>query len=532
MARINRNVLGYVGLLLHTAAAMGTVGLAVAAGFGQWPLLPGFGVVIIVAGAVGQLLWRLRDKDQSVRSGATMVSVAIAWMLLGILTAVPFLMAADSYESASHYADPFNAWFEAISGVTSTGLTITARPDLLPEGLQFWRSLLEWVGGAGLVLMVLALVEKVEDDYALYQAEARTRRIGDDVAQTVRSIWWIYLVFTAGAIGLMMLVGLGWWEAVNHGLTGIATGGFTIHGEGFAAYSTGPKLAMVAIMLLGAMSFSIHHSVLRRGNLRCLIAETQMKTFWIMLVAGTAGISAIVYLRGEGETWVDILFGWVSAMTTCGFSSTDHNEWPSGAIVLLIFAMFIGGAAGSTAGGAKLRRIGYLSKGIIWRMRSAWLTEDEHVTYRLDGKKIDEDEAVHRLHSAGVTLALFLLTLIVGTFALLLVLPQDVALSTALFESASALGSGGLSSGLTNAGLNWQAKLVLILLMWMGRLEIMSVFVLVAVPIRSTRLLTSRLVRLPFEYVEDDDNSDNRDADEPSVDSSTGVDSSDQTDRS
>ncbi len=499
MARINRNMISYIGLLLHTAPAMATAGALVAVAFGQWPLLIGFGAMLALGGGLGQLLWRSCRTEQSSCSGASMMAVAISWLLLSGLSAIPFYFAAGSYPEAGHFADPFNAWFEAMSGVTSTGLTVSLRPELLPEGLQFWRSLLEWVGGAGLVLMVLALIEKVEDDYALYQAEARSRRIGDDVANTVRQIWWIYLVFTAGAIGLMLATGLDWWASINHGLTGIATGGFTLRGESFAVYGPGAKLAMVGVMVLGAISFSVHHSLLRHRDVGALLRQTQMKALWGLWLAGTAGMLAVIHLRGSGARWIDVLFNWTSAVTTCGFSASDHTLWPSGAVLLLVFAMFIGGSAGSTAGGVKLRRVGYLLKGVLWRMRTAWVQQSDQIVYRLDGRELDEDEAVHRLHSAGVSLALFLITLIIGTFTLLLVLPTDVPLETALFEAASALGSVGLSSGMTSPQLAWPAKLVLVLLMWMGRLEIMSVFILLAAPIQGTTRLTSRLARLPVQ---------------------------------
>jgi trk system potassium uptake protein TrkH len=503
MARINRNMISYIGLLLHTAPAMAGAGALVAMAFGQWPLLIGFGVMILVGGGLGQLLWRSCRTEQSSCSGASMMAVAISWLLLSGLSAIPFYLAAGPYPAAGHFADPFNAWFEAISGVTSTGLTVSERPELLPEGLQFWRSLLEWIGGAGLVLMVLALIEKVEDDYALYQAEARSRRIGDDVADTVRRIWWIYLAFTAGAIGLMLATGLDWWAAINHGLTGIATGGFTIQGESFAVYGAATKLAMVGVMVLGAISFSVHYALLRHRDVGSLLRPTQMKTFWCMWIAGTTGLLAVISIRGGSAAWIDVLFNWTSAVTTCGFRASNHTLWPSGAVLLLVFAMFIGGSAGSTAGGVKLRRVGYLLKGVLWRMRTAWLRQPDQMVYRLDGRDLDEDEVVHRLHSAGVSLALFLITLIVGTFTLLLVLPTDVPLETALFEAASALSSVGLSSGMTSPRLAWQGKLVLGLLMWMGRLEIMSVFILLAAPIQSTTRLTSRLAQLPVQAGEE-----------------------------
>ena len=486
-----KTVLRDVGLFLHIPAIMAVVSLPVCLIARETYALIPLIICAIASVAIGQLLYRLTKSKGSSRISHAMATAAIGWLLLPLFGSIPILLTANASNIAPdlsttilRFQDPWNAIFEAYSGFTSTGLSMATNYSEIPHTLQWWRSLMQWVGGVGVIVLVISILEPSTEPDRLYNAEGRSQRIGLTLNQTVKHIWWIYLIYTVGSIFLFRIVGMTWWEALNHGMTGIATGGFSVTQNSIGNYGMGVKLAVIAVMTLGAISFSAHYQVLRRRKLSAFWADDQHRALWILLLGGTFLLWGLNRQTLENVSFIDTVFQWSSALGTCGFGTVSVESWEGGAKLLMTLAMLIGGAAGSTAGGIKLTRFVIVVKAIIWRFRRISLLPHEMMRYELDGKVITESEANRRVEAAAVLAILWLLVVTVGVFILQFIEFPSHNLIDVIFEAASATSGVGISAGITHPDMPWVGKLTLICLMWMGRLEIISAMLLFSLPIK------------------------------------------------
>ena len=414
-----------------------------------------------------------------------MVTVAFAWLVVGLLGSVPFwvvaIIAHDGTEVAKAYASPIGAIFEGFSGFTSCGLTMSGRPDLLPISLQWWRSLLEWVGGVGVVVLALALTDTDSDPDELFEAEARSTPHQDIRCVAIR-IWKVYVAYTALVVLALWTTGMRPWEAVNHGLTAISTGGFAITPSGFGGYGLAPLIVTIVAMVLGATSFNLHATLWLDRDRRAWTRNTQLRWLGGGLISGALLLFAVSRAGGDAGSGVHVVFQWVSALCTCGFSAIDLSRWSAAALLLLMVAMTVGGAAGSTAGGLKLSRIAWIAKGIVRRVVETINGKPSLRPYAEDGNVIDVTRGRRQIRRAGSMLALWICTLAVGSLLLMILLPEQNP-HHVVFEAVSATGGVGLSTGVTRASLPPAAKLILVALMWMGRLEIVAILALVCQPL-------------------------------------------------
>jgi len=452
----------------------------------RYALIP-FAVTAVAALLPGQLLYWTFRRAPEMQLRHAMVTVTLAWVLIPLVGMLPFLLIAGHLAgqpgtpaTVTAFAELWNALFEAVSGFTSTGLSVAVQPSALPKGLQWWRSVMEWVGGVGVIVLMLAVFHHSAEAGRLLYSEARDKKILPDVSATVRTTWWVFLLYTAAGVLLLRLAGMPWWEALNYGMTGIATGGFGVTDGSMAAYGAGPRLAMMLLMLLGAISFAVHYKVLVKGQVSLLWNDPESRALFVLLACG-AGLVVLENLWARGmPLWFDSVFQWVSALCTAGFSTVSLSEWSISAQLLLVLGMVIGGAAGATTGGLKLRRVLWLARAAFYRIERVSL----HPWLLMEHKPLAEAEerGLSGPHiEAAVTFAsLWALTIAFGTLALLHFAGPAATLNGVLFEVASALGNVGLSSGITTPDLHWGGKLTLILIMWMGRLEILPVLVLLS----------------------------------------------------
>ncbi len=452
----------------------------------EWFAVLPFLYSLAIASLLALLLYILGKKNDEVSTKQTLLSVAISWGLIAIIGGLPLWFTALALGDAAtptvgYFGDPLNSMFEGFSGFTSAGLTMTIRESELPASLQWWRSFIEWTGGLGLIVFAVALLEPFQDQYALYQAEGRQTRIRLTATRTVRRICIIYGLYTAASVILLRVTGMNWWAALNHSMTAIATGGFSVTDSSMAAYSAPIKLAVVLVMIMGAIAFERHDRFLS-GKLSALWQDRQHRLLLILIASGCI-FTAVEQFSDSGQFgWVDNIFQWTSALTTCGFSAQSVQFMSTNNKLLLSLAMVIGGAVGSTAGGIKLARVLALAEGILWHFRKPGLTQHQTYVRRINDKVLDPDQASRQVESAAVLLALWLLCLIVCVLVLVKIVPNEYTLSDVIFESTSALGAAGLSSGITGPSLHWLGKCALMLMMWMGRLEIIPVVMLLTVP--------------------------------------------------
>ncbi|MGF1480036.1 MAG: TrkH family potassium uptake protein [Cyanophyceae cyanobacterium] len=494
-----QTILRNTGRLLHIPSVMALLTLPICLIFQEYGNILPFLLTSGVAFAVGQLLFRLFRRRTDVYLREAMLIVAISWAAIPLVSALPFVLIASQSEppltplSLLDFQNPLNAIFESMSGFTSTGLSMATSPSNLPHSLQWWRSFMEWVGGVGIAILILSILEPTIDEDKLYSAEGRSKKIGDTIKGTVQRIWKIYLLYTALGILLLRVAGMPWWDSINHAMAAIATGGFSIKDDSIGSYSPLIQLAVIPIMIAGAISFYTHYYFLRRRRLSALWIDTQHRFLWALLAAGTLILAVENYWFEGSFLWLDSVFQWVSALGTCGYNTVTIQDWSAVVKVWLCFALIVGAAAGSTVGGIKMSRLAALCKGVLWRFKRIVRQPQAPIRYRIDSQELSEQEANDRVRGASVLSLLWLAMLFLGTVILLHVVSPQYSTVDVFFEAASALGGVGLSTGITGPDLHWLGKVMLTVYMWMGRLEIIPVLILLSTllqgfePVKSTQ---------------------------------------------
>ncbi len=452
----------------------------------EWFAVLLFLASLAITSLLALLFHVLGKQSVDVPMNQTLISVGLSWGLIAAIGGLPLwftamAMGATAPPTVIHFGNLLNALFEGFSGFTSTGLTMVVRESQLPACLQWWRSLMEWVGGLGLIVLAIALLEPLQDQYALYQAEARQMRLRLTATRTVRRICTIYSLYTVASVILFRVVGMSWWEALNHAMAAISTGGFSVTDNSIGIYGTPVKLAVILVMVIGAIAFDRHDQFLR-GKLCALWQDRQHRLLLFLLMVGGVLVAAEHYSFSGRFDWTDSVFQWASALTTCGFGTQSIQLMSSTNKLLLSLAMIIGGAAGSTVGGIKVSRVLALGEGVFWHFRKSKLTPHQTYVRQINVKVLDPEQASRQVEEAAVVLVLWLSCLLVSVLVLLRLVPGEYTLSDVIFESASALGAAGLSTGISGPSLHWLGKCTLMLMMWAGRLEIIPVAMLLAAP--------------------------------------------------
>jgi len=489
---------------------MMVVSVVVAAVNREFFAVPAFLGSAVVTGGVGTTLARwFRDADAPGKADA-MVTAATAWAVVGVLGSLPFLsiawtMAIDPYPAwlntppmdptTAVFQRPLDAVFESMSGFTGTGLTVATVEEELPRSLHWWRSFIEWIGGVGVIVLTVAILRRAgaSGSYTLYESEARSEKIHPSIVTTVREIWKIFLGLTIGSIILYLLVGMPPWDAINHAMTGVATGGFSVHADSIGHYDS-PLIeyATVPIMTAGSIAFPVHYLIFK-GELRNFYRDLQ--TRWVFVWFGTGSLVLTGLLLAEGqytsleETFRAGLFQFVSATSNAGFGTVAigggaERVWGTEATLFACVGMLTGAAAGSTVSGLKLIRVITLIRGTVWQIQAVFRPESAVRYLRIGDRKLDETQAQQEYAEAAVVFFLWIAFLVIGVGALLRILPSDYQLEYVIFEVMSAQSNVGLSAGITGAEMPEAAKAVLIVNMWVGRLEIIPVAVLVGTVFR------------------------------------------------
>ena len=437
-----------------------------------------------------------------------MMVAATGWAAVGIFGSLPFILIAwtiaidpaglgaptltgRAASTIAAFQNPLNALFESMSGFTGTGLTMTDNEAALPRTLQWWRTIIEWVGGVGVIVLTTAILARPgSGSLTLYESEARSEKIHPSIISTVRTIWWIFILFTFTSILILWLAGMPIWGAINHGMTGLSTGGFSITDNSIATYDSALiDFALVPVMMLGSIAFPIHYLILS-GELKNIY--TDLQTRWIagFFTGGSILLTGIVYIRGTYDSLFEALryglFQFISAMSCTGFqtavaaTNVALGRWPMAGQLTVAFGMIVGAAAGSTVGGIKLIRLATLLKGVRFRIVDVFYPETAVRRLKINNRRLTETEASQEFEEAAIIALLWLLFLLLGAAVLIAVLPAgDYTLENILFEVASAQGNVGLSAGITGPeSLPTIGKVMFLFNMWIGRLEIIPVLVL------------------------------------------------------
>ncbi|OGP94463.1 MAG: potassium transporter [Deltaproteobacteria bacterium RBG_16_47_11] len=411
--------------------------------------------------------------ELTVREG--FLSVSLSWITLSLFGSIPFM--------ASGFIPDFtDAFFETMSGFTTTGATILEDIEALPKSLLVWRNMTQWLGGMGVIALAVAILPFLgAGGLQLFRAEVPgpiKDKISPRISETAKILWGVYLLFTFVEIILLMIGGLSFFESLCTTFGTLATGGFCPRNASIGAYAS-PYVQYVIIlfMFIAGVNFSLHYWAFRRG-LKPYFANPEFRFFTWVIISAFVCIIAIRFLHGEslGEDLLrSTLFQTVSIVTTTGFVTHDYEKWPLVTRLVLLGLMFIGGCTSSTGGGIKNVRIEVLLKFIGSEVRKIF---QHHGVFPV---KIGDRPVPENVVSNIV--AFIVLYLLIASFGVLFMAGLGLDLDTSVGAVAATLGNVGPGIGTVGAIENYShipivGKWGLSILMLIGRLEIFTVLVI------------------------------------------------------
>ncbi|MBE6512314.1 MAG: TrkH family potassium uptake protein [Methanobrevibacter olleyae] len=454
-------VLHYLGYIMQGLGVILLIPILVALIYGEYIKVSAFLIPCFISFLLGTLFTKKFKNYNKLRLKHGMLISSFAWLWASMIGASIMTLSLDI-----HFVD---ALFENMSAWTGSGMTFFVNVEILPKSILFLRSLEQWIGGLGIVIIFIGiLIRSGTAASRLYKSEAREEKIKPNIANTLRKALEIYLIYTAAGIVLYILAGLPIFDAINLTFTSISTGGMSIKNANVGFYQDSlVYLITMSLMILGATSFSIHYKIVKTKG-KSVFKDVQFQLM-ICLIA----IASAFILLANNTVPIEELFTIVSAITTTGANVVPPYElatWSSASLIVLMVLMLIGGSSGSTGGGLKLIRIITVLKGMNLTVTNLVSPEGRVVSTKIGGKKINERE----IKEASAYIVIFLMFLVCGWIVMTL---YGYDPFTALFDVISIQSNNGLSTGIVFGGLPIPLKLTLIFLMWIGRLEIIPVLV-------------------------------------------------------
>lgn len=481
-----KHILYMTGKTLSGIGLIETIALLTSLIFKEWnmafSLMIGIGAFFIV-GFLFILIGRDTKQDR-ISWGAGMSMVALTWILGGFISAIPCYL-------SGHFASYLDAFFEVMSGYTTTGLVLIQDLDHAPMGLNMWRHLITFLGGQGMIVMALSfLTTGLKGLFKVYVGEARDEQIFPNVMHTARIIWYVailYLVLGTAALTIVgILIGLPLDMAFFRGLWMFMgawdTAGFAPQSQNAMYFhSLAYEVLSMMIMILGTINFALHYFILT-GNYKEIVKNIEIKSLFV-----TINLLFLIGAIGLKNNYQDgilifrkVYYHFVSAHTGTGFATLYSNqffyEWSDTAIIAIVIAMLAGGSVCSTAGGIKALRIGIIANALVNDIKKIIRPDSAIVVEKFHHLKevVLNDKLVR---NASIIILFYILTFTIGTMAGTL---YGYPLKQSMFESASALGNVGLSAGITLPSMPDGLKVIYILMMWAGRLEFISIIALIA----------------------------------------------------
>ncbi|WP_440951540.1 TrkH family potassium uptake protein [Methanococcoides sp. FTZ1] len=454
-------VVKYIGYYLIAFAFVLFVPAIAALILGYMEGVVDYGLTSVVVFIIGYLIYRsLPDYDLEAKDA--LIIVALVFPISAFLSAIPMSLTTGM---------PFiDAYFESVSAVTTTGLSV-APPDVGPLFL-FSRSWGQWVGGIGIILVVLSvLISPGTTASRIYKANYGDMKIRPTVIATTRTLGKVYIIITLISVVLLLISGMSLFDSICHALCCVSTGGFSTRAASIGAYGGTLVPASISVScLLGAVSFVLYPSLLR--NPGKVLKNVELRYFLTFITVGSMVFAFTIAGENMGYGLIPkSLFQVISAITTAGFSTMDLSILSEASIAVLIFMMWMGGNVGSTAGGIKIFRIVLLLKVVHNVLLRLFLPREAITPIKIEDHVIESDE----IYNLVTFMLLYTLILIVSSFIFML---YGTNMGNSLFEVSSALSTVGLSTGTTSAAMPIVLKFVLIFDMLFGRIEIIPLLLL------------------------------------------------------
>jgi len=434
---------------------------------------------------IGIPVWLFTRKSRSLNNKDGFAIVTLAWLLIALAGAMPFYLSG----AIPNFTD---AWFESMSGVTTTGASIIGNPNTLPHlpngieslthGVLYWRSFIQWIGGMGIIVFTIAILPLLgAGGVQLFKAEVPgpvADKIRPRVKETAKILWMVYVGLTAAEAILLSISGMPWFDAICHAFTTMPTGGFSTQNASIAAYAN-PAIHYIIIlfMFIAGVNFTLHFRALT-GNIKLCFKDPEFLTYIGITFAATLFIFLnIASAQGDWthDNFLSSLFQSVSILTTTGYGSADYEIWPFFSQYLILILMFIGGMGGSTGGGMKVARIILLVKYAATETRRM-LHSRAIIPIRIGDRYIGEDVVRN-------TLGFFLFYMSIFGITALILTTLNLDIESAIGAAASAIGNIGPGLGAFGPTDNYAllhpiGKWMLTFCMLLGRLEIFTIMVL------------------------------------------------------
>ena len=479
-----------VGTLLTYLSLSVLLPIAFAIGYSEkvWPFVAA-GAIMAAIG-LGVRYATRGEHRLGIREG--FLVVALTWLAAAAFGALPYILSGNAQVD-----QPIDAFFEGMSGFSTTGGSIVTNVEALPRSLAIWRQFTQWLGGIGIIVLALAVLPRLrvggrqllEHEMPGPEIETLSTRIRD----TARRVWALYIALTA--VLFLLLLGLGAsgideamspFQAFAHALTTIPTAGFSTKTNSIEAFAPATQWVIVLFMILGGLNFALMYRTFVRRQPRALARDAEARLYVSLLVVGAAIVVIEIWTEevlGRADALRAGIFTAVSTMTTTGFSVADYNAWPALALMTIVGLMFVGGSAGSTTGSVKVVRHLLLGK-ILRREIDQTLHPELVLPVRLNRRVVDE----RTLRAISSFVLLYIGIFIIGA-ALLAIDAARTGLALSPFDavsvSASMLSNVGPAFGIGGPLGSFEpfsdfSKLLMIGLMWLGRLEIVPIVVLVS----------------------------------------------------
>ncbi|HMP77614.1 MAG TPA: TrkH family potassium uptake protein [Kiritimatiellia bacterium] len=434
----------------------------------------GFALSAAISLVLGSILWTFTrgTVDLNRRDGVGIVT--FGWLLCTLLGAIPFMMTG----AIPHPAD---AWFESVSGFTTTGASVMTALDAAPRSVLLWRAMSQFFGGMGILVLCVAILPLLgSGGMQIYRAEAAgpsKDRLTPRIANTAKLLWAVYVGLAIVLLGLLYGMGMSGFDAVCHALSTVATGGFSTRDASIAAFQN-PAIewTIIVFMFLGGINFALHWRLLR-GDWGAWVRDAEWRLYAGVILLAIVIIGINTGSASYDDFWTGlrgIAFSVVSVITTTGFGTDDFAQWPALSQYVLLLLMFLGGCAGSTAGGIKMIRVLVLLKQVSREMKL--FIQPQGIFHVKIGRQVVEPEIVSMISAFFI---IFILLFIGAAGAMMFFVPD---LKTAVSAVASALGNigpglGEVGPASTYAFIPTGGKIILAHCMLLGRLELYTMLV-------------------------------------------------------
>lgn len=471
--KMTRYFLGQLAILF---AIILTIPFAISV-FGRETNTPfAFGVVILGLLVLGFPAVIKKPKNRELTPRGGLVMVALAWVLMSVIGSLPFVLSGE-------IPNFFDAFFETVSGLTTTGASVATDVGLLSQSINFWRCFTNWIGGMGVLVLAIAILPKIDTATVhLMKAEVPGPQFGKLVSKlrfTARILYGIYIGLTLLQVIALLFAGMNLFDAVIHSFATAGTGGFSNRALSLGYYNGAIQVITTIFMLVFSVNFNLYYFILI-GHVREAVKSEELRFMLSIFLFGTIAITLSLFFNNVYTTIGDALihgsFQVSSILSTTGFSTANFVEWPALCQVILFFLMFVGGCAGSTAGGLKVVRIAVLSKLGINSLRKS-SNPRAYLAVRMDGKAVDSGLIQNIVTYFIVYIIIFIVSILLISIQSGFDTITDITAVASCFNNIGP-GLGAVGPMGSYAGYSAFSKIILSFDMLLGRLELFPILML------------------------------------------------------